>query len=310
MKYLAQIDPRFRSLGLKVGTFLALLGVLLALMGALLGWRQDLFHPMVAFETAPERAEGLFAGMDITLHGIRVGRTASVKLGDDGKPLVVFQVREDAARWLREGATVRLSGLDPLGTPFLNLFPGPEEAPLLAPGSSLAFARELTIAETVAVLEGQLNPILAEAGSLVEEINRPEGDLRQALANLQTVTAALALELPPALEDARLSSRLMREFVQEISDEEADVARIRLQIKQIATQINERLPSLLQETEESLQSLRRTTAEIERMTMGTSPDVLQIVDSSRETAVKAEELVEDIRQIWFLRWFLPRKENE
>lgn len=309
MKYLAQMDPRFRGLGLKVGTFLAVLGVLLALMAALLGWRQDFFHPMVSFSASPERAEDLFVGMDVTLHGIRVGRASAVFLGDEGTPVVKFRIRENAAQWLREGATIRLSGLDPLGTPFLNIYPGPKEAPPLPPESRIPFERELTIAETVAVLERHLVPIIEEAGRLVEEINDPEGDLRKSLANFQSLTAALAQEIPPALEDARSTARITREFLEEFTSDDADLAKILNQWEEMTQQAGDHLPLLLEETEQSLRTLRKTVEQIEKTTQNASPELLEMLRHSKETAAKAEGLMEDVRDIWLMKLLLPRRDR-
>jgi len=307
MKYLRQTDPRFQHLGLKVGGFLLLLGLLLAVMLGILAWRQDLFQAKVLLETKPLRAEGLSRGMDVTLHGIRVGRVLMVELDADGLPVVHFEIREQAAQWLRADAYVRLSGLDPLGTPFLNLEPGSPDASALRPGSALPFTRDLTLGETTAELEKQLRPVIEQAAALVNELSRPEGDIRRTLSNLRTVTDSAAAEVPDTLKDARLSAREGRLFLEELLAEEGDIARVRQDLTGITGALDERVPKLLDELESSLASLRRTVAEVEGTTKVSSPEIKELIRSSRQAAAEAEELLSDIRQIWFVKLFTPRK---
>jgi phospholipid/cholesterol/gamma-HCH transport system substrate-binding protein len=307
MKYLRQTDPRFQHLGLKVGGFLLLLGLLLAVMLGILAWRQDLFQAKVVLVTKPERAEGLSRGMDVTLHGIRVGRVLLVELGPDGLPVTRFEVREQAAKWLREDASVRLSGLDPLGTPFLNLEPGSPDAAALQPGAVLPFTRELTLGETTAELEKQLRPVIEQAAALVDELSSPDGDVRQTLSNLRAVTDSAATEVPATLKDARLSAREGREFLEDLLAEDGDIAKVREDLTNISSALDESVPKLLADLEKSLAALRRTVAEVEGTTKASTPEVKELIRSSREAATQAEELLRDIRQIWFVKLFTPRK---
>jgi phospholipid/cholesterol/gamma-HCH transport system substrate-binding protein len=306
MKYLRQTDPRFQHLGLKVGGFLLLLGFLLALMLGILAWRQDLFQAKVQLETRPLRAEGLSRGMDVTLHGIRVGRVLLVELGEEGLPVVHFEIREQAAQWLRADASVHLSGLDPLGTPFLNLEPGSPSAPMLRSASALPFTRELTLGETTAELEKQLRPVIEQAAALVNELSRPDGDVRRTLSNLRAVTDSAASEVPETLENARLSSREGRLFLEELLAEDGDIAKMRQSMTGVSAALEESTPKLLAELESSLASLRQTVAEVEGTTKSSSPEVRELISSSREAARQAEELLSDIRNIWFVKLFTPR----
>lgn len=309
MKYLRQTDPRFQHLGLKVGGFLLVLGILLAAMLVVLAWRQDLFLAKMILETRPQRAEGLSRGMDVTIHGIRVGRVLEVELDTDGLPLVRFEVRERAAKWLRADASVRLGGLGPLESPFLDLRPGTSEASALREDTILPFTRDLTLGETTAELEKQLRPVIEQAAALVNELSRPEGDVRTTLANLRTVTDAAASEVPSTLEDARISARESREFLQDLLAEEGDVAKVRRDITAISSALDESIPRLLAEVETSLASLRRTVADVEGTTKASTPEIRELISSSKEAAMQAEQLLSDIRQIWFVKMFTPRNKS-
>jgi len=309
MKYLREIDPRFQHLGVKVGGFLIVLALLLALMAGLLGWRQDYFVPTVTLYAHPDRAEGILPGTDVSLHGIRIGRVRSVRLDENGRPLLEFYIRRSALTWMRADAVARLSGVDFLTTPFVNLLPGSEADTTLEPGATLPFERELTMGEVTAALEIQLRPVIAGARALVEELNRPDGDVRLSLLNLREVTDDLARDLPVLLEDARASAGVSRRFLEEITAEDGDLLAATGHFRHLSGELDEQLPVLLTDAGASLAALKRATANLEQTVKSASPEVGTLVKSSREVSEKADALLTDVRKIWLLKLLLPRKQT-
>ena len=306
MKYLRQTDPRFQYLGSKVGLFLLLLGVSLLAMTALLAWQQDFFRTMVTLETAPEQGQNITAGMDVTLHGIRVGRVTQVKLDDTGYPLVQLKVREDKLRWLTSEASIRLSGLDPMAKPYLNLQPGKGQEPWPIE-KRLPFERDLTLGETTAELERQLRPVIEEAAAFVASLNSEKGEVRRALHHLAEVTEEVSRSVPAVLTEAEKALVSTNTLITRLAAEEGELLRTLRSTAGMSSQVEERLPVLIREMEASLASLRRTTAEIEQVTKSSSPEVRELITTSRETAQKADRLLGDIRDIWFLKIFYPRR---
>jgi phospholipid/cholesterol/gamma-HCH transport system substrate-binding protein len=306
MKYLRQTDPRFQYLGSKVGLFLFLLGFSLLAMTALLAWQQDFFRKMVALETAPEQGQNITAGMEVTLHGIRVGRVTSVGLDDQGLPIVHLSMRQDAYRWLTDEASIRLSGLDPLAKPYLNLQPGTGQGQWPAK-QRLPFERDLTLGETTAELERQLRPVITEAAALVTALNSEKGEVRRTLKNLADLSEEVARRIPAVLANAEGALGSTNSLVSRLASEEGELFTTLRSASGMSADVEERLPILIQEMEASLASLRRTTAEIESTMKSASPEVREIIATSRETAEKADRFLVDLREIWLFKLFFPRR---
>lgn len=264
MKYLQERDPRFQYLGLKVGSFVAFFVLLILIMAAMLGWRQDLFQPSVWFHISPGRADAIFPGMNVTMHGIRVGRVQQVAFDTAGQPRVTLRVRRQAADWLRSDAEAVLAGTGPLATPYIDLVPGSGEKPPLAADAELPFRREASLGEMLSSLEEQMRPVIASASNFLGELNRKDGDLRVSIAGLRTFTDTLNTDVPPVLSD----------------------------------------------TEKAVASLRRSSAEIERAVESASPRLQELLRRSNEAAQRAENLLSDLRKVWFLKAVLPKDQTQ
>lgn len=264
MKYLQERDPRFQYLGLKVGSFVVFFALLLLIMGAMLGWRQDLFQPSVFYRVSPGRADAIFPGMNVTMHGIRVGRVQKVAFDRGGQPRVTLRVRRQASEWLRQDAQAVLSGTGPLETPYIDLAPGSGDKPPLAADAELPFAREPNLGETLSGLEEQMRPVIAAASDFLGELNRKDGDLRRSIAGLRAFTDTLNADVPPVLDDA----------------------------------------------DKAVASLRRSTADIERTVDAASPQLDQLMRRCNEAALRAENLLGDLRKVWVFKALLPKEQPQ
>ncbi|MEI8386882.1 MAG: MlaD family protein [Verrucomicrobiota bacterium] len=309
MKYLQDSDPRFQYLGLKVTSFLASLVLLLLVMAALLGWRQDFFVSTVVFRSKPGRADAIFPGMDVTLHGIRIGRVIAVDFDEAGGPEITMRVRAKPTVWLRANAVARLTGLDPLATPFIDLVPGSSDQPPLRPGALVPFERELSFGEATSRIQQELSPVVASASQLMAELNGPEGDVRKSLHEVHELSVSLAQDVPPILRDLQVSASTARGFLTEVTASDADLRRAARHLSSVSDTLDRRLPELVAKLDQSLTSLRGTTAELQHTAHTASPQVENLVRQSGDVVKKADELLIDVRKIWFLKLFAPHKEK-
>ena len=309
MKYLRDTDPRFQYLGLKVGSFLALLCILLIFMGAVLAWQQDLFEPTDDYFASPGRADGILPGMNVTLHGIRVGRVHDVWLDEQGEPRMSLRVRRRGAVWLRQDAVAVLTGRGPLETPYINLRTGTPSLPPLQDGADIAVEREASLGEIAKSLRDDLRPVIATGAELFNELNSPDGDVRQSLAAVRTLTVDLARDVPATLAEATAATKSTREFMEGLVDENGDIAQARKNLLAVTSEVESRLPPLMDEIGKSVSALRRTSEQLEQTAKTSAPELHQLLERSNAAAGRAESLIADFRNIWVLRLFLPRQRN-
>ena len=309
MKYLNESDPRFQHLGLKVASFLSTIVVLLLVMAALLGWRQDFFVSTVVYRSKPGQADAIFPGMDVTMRGIHVGRVVAVGFDAAGQPEIMLRVREKPTVWLRADAVARLTGMDPLATPFIDLIPGTSDRPPLPPGSLIPFERELSFAETANRIQKELSPVVAAAAELVGELNRPGGDVRETLRDVHELSRSFAREGPPILLDLQVSAAAARAFVTEMTATDADLRKTVGHLHAISERLDRKMPEMLDKLDASLTALHAATSEIRRTTHATAPQVQELMADSETAVKKADELVSDFRRIWIFKFLAPRKER-
>lgn len=168
------------------------------------------------------------AGLDeksaVRVAGVRVGKVERIRLTPEGHALVTLQIDDDVV--LRQGATARVADLGLLGEKFVELNPGPPDAPVLGAteeeivlrGQTGASIDQVTqqvsaIAEDVkAVTESMRNVMGGPAGEqrldeIVENVREITARVRDLIAaneanvhatadNLRAITADLRVEIP------------------------------------------------------------------------------------------------------------------
>lgn len=309
MKSFADLDPRFQHLGLKVGSFLVLLVVLLLVMAGVLLWRQDLLVSSVDFRVRPDRADAIQQGMDVTLHGIRVGRVASLRLGEDGLPEMELRVREESVKWIYADAAIRLSGLDFFNTPFLSILPGNPVSGPVPENAVLPFEREMTLGEIASKIQAQVSPVIEEAASFLHDLKRPDGDVLASLASLRALSGALEKDVPALLSESRGAAASARALLDEMASESGDVRTSAARVESMTAELEKRLPTLLDHTRRTLASAEASAKILEKTLASSSDDLQLTVRKSGAVAEKADTLMEDVRKIWLLKMMLPRNKN-
>jgi phospholipid/cholesterol/gamma-HCH transport system substrate-binding protein len=208
----------------KVGVFTAICLVILAV----LIWQVEGWNP---FAEEGRRIDARFdsvAGLDdkaaVRVAGVRVGRVDGVGLDGSRARVTLFLERPLA---LTEGTTAAIANLGLLGEKYVELIPGPANAPPLPPGAVLegqtpisidqAMQKLQEIGESVQQATGSLSGPggMGGMGALLDNLARTSDEIRamvaenraqvsSTLGNFDQVSAQLARDLP------RLAGELQR----------------------------------------------------------------------------------------------------
>ena len=170
------------------------------------------------------------AGLDdkaaVRIAGVRVGRVDGVGLGPDGKTARVT-LRLDRPVRLTEGTTANLASAGLLGEKYVEIVPGPAEAPELGPGAVIGGSTPMGLDQAMAKLSevadsiGQITDSVAGRGGetslsrLIENLEAVSLEIRAlvaanrsqvdaTVANFERLSGTLADELP------RLADQLER----------------------------------------------------------------------------------------------------
>ncbi len=196
-----------RSRGKEMGVGLLLIGgaALFAWMAVQVGAISD-FTPRRPLILPMPDAAGIQAGAAVAVAGVAVGSVSEIRL-EGG--VAVAELSVDEAVTLTSGTVGRVRARSILGEKYIELTPGPADAPPLPAGASLPpTARQLEIDEVVGALSPLLEAVDAEAvadllAPLAAAFREDPELLARGVRNLDTllVEAAAASSRLPALLD-------------------------------------------------------------------------------------------------------------
>ncbi|MDX1584713.1 MAG: MlaD family protein, partial [Thermoanaerobaculia bacterium] len=185
---------------------------------------------------------GLNEKSAVRVAGVRVGKVSEIRLTDDGRALVLLQIRDDVE--LYEDATARVASLGLLGEQYVQLIPGspqapplPEEQEITLSGTSTATIDDVT--NQVAQIADDLKAITA---SIRNSVGGPTGEER----------------LEEIMENIRAVSESIRELVE---SNRQDVAATAENLRAITDELRMELPGLVDSLENAANNVGGTIGE-------------------------------------------------
>jgi phospholipid/cholesterol/gamma-HCH transport system substrate-binding protein len=120
----------------------------------------------VEYEVLMKSSGGVRKGDPVRIAGMEIGRVHSVELRTGEQWPVRFRIALEASIPVTEAASARLSTDGLLGTPYLEVDPGPESAPRLSPGTPI---QGIEVVSTVDAMSG-IGELSDGAGKAVDEL--------------------------------------------------------------------------------------------------------------------------------------------
>ncbi len=238
----------------KVGLFATICLIVLAV----LVWKIEDLNPFAKDDKKIQAEFDSVAGLDdkatVRVAGVRVGRVDSVGLS--GRRARVTLVLEQPVN-LTEGSYARVANLGLLGEKYIELIPGPLDAPLLAPGAVLPGKTPPSIDEAIAKINDIGTSIQQITGSLSgaslgDSINRlisefeltsreirlvvaeNRANLSSTLANANQASAILASELPRLADQM---DRTLRQIETLVADNRGNVSTSLANIREVTDRL-------------------------------------------------------------------------
>lgn len=263
--------------------------VTLALIAAIVV-RQGLFRQTTIYSFVANSAQDIVKGQAVRIAGFRVGSVAEVRLQDDGQVAVSMEIDADHMRFITHDAHVELRKEGLVGSPTLEIVPGPDKARLAAAEARLAFSRADGLSALASQVRDEFVPILKDIKVITGVLADPQLGLPGTLARLRGSSEAVNTLLA---NGNRQVDGIGSAAVRVLGKAEEDLT----QLGQTLEAANKRLPGMIERTQQVLDHVEKITAEAE-------VSVPPALRDGRAVTADVREIVSGARQAWPIRNFV------
>ena len=252
--------------------------------------RQGLFRQTTNYSFVTNSAQDIVKGQAVRIAGFRVGAVADVSLKDDGQVVVTMEIDADHMRFVTYDARVELRKEGLVGSPTLEIVPGPDKSRLAAAQARLTFSRAEGLGALANQVRDEFVPILKDIKLITGVLADPQkglpGTLAQVRASSEALNALLANSNRQVNGIGGAATRVLGKAEEGLT-----------QLGQTLTVANQRLPGLIDRTQQVLDHVEKIAAEAE----------ISVPPALREGSAVASdvrEIVSGARQSWPIRNFV------
>lgn len=321
-----------------VGTFGILMALLLLATTIAIGRGKDWFRPSMIFYSTFSEGYNLEKNTPVKLYNTDVGKVKAIELVGQ-KVKVELQVFTEFADRMREGTTATVESPTFIGSEFVSLIPGPQEAPLLMDGALIPAKAKKSLSDIMEEFEVEKTAKMVVSAvqgiaETAEALRRPEGPLMTSLENIEAITVHLEqvagdLQAGAGTAGSLLKSRELIEAVLARIDRLGDVLdELAVAAEKVpptmdmvqdnlttvkgaggkASEVLDRLNRILVDVDATVKHLRNTLKNVEKGSYDV-PDIVRNaaagLDEVRESLDSADEILESVKQNPLIRGNLP-----
>ena len=252
--------------------------------------RQGLLRQTTSYSFVTDSAQDIAKGQAVRIAGFRVGAVADVHLQDDGKVAVNLDIDADQMRFITHDARVELRKEGLVGSPTLEIVPGPDKTRLAAAQARLNFSRADGLGALANQVRDEFIPILRDIKVITGTLADPKKGLPGTLAQIRASSVALNALLA---NSNRQINGIGQAATRVLGKAEEDLGHL----GQTLEAANQRLPGIIDRTQQMLDHVEKITAEAEISV----PPALR--DGSAVTS-DVREIVSGAKQAWPIRNFV------
>lgn len=287
MSLLTQYDADARTVKRTTRRFLVIAALATIALVVAIFVRQGLLRQTVSYSFVAPSAQDIAKGQAVRIAGFRVGSVTEVSLRDDGSVAVSLEVDADHVRFVTYDARIELRKEGLVGSPTLEIVPGADKTRLAAAQARLAFSRADGLGALANQVRDEFVPILKDIKAITGALADPQKGLPGTLAQIRASSEALNVLLA---NGNRQVGGIGSSAVRVLGKAEEDLKHL----GQTLEAANQRLPGMLDRTQQVLDHVEKITAEAET----TVPPVLR--DGSA-VAADVREIVSGAKQTWPIR---------
>ncbi len=252
--------------------------------------RQGLFRQTSNFSFVADSAQDIAQGLAVRIAGFRVGAVSNVTLKESGQVAVTMEIDAANLHLVTYDARVELRKDGLVGSPTLEIIPGPDKTRLASADARLPFSRADGLGALANQVRDEFVPILKDIKAITGALADPEKGLPGTLAQVR----ASSLTLNTLMTNGnRHVDGIGLAATRVLSRTEEDLAHLGKTLEAA----NAHLPAMLERTQQVLDHAEKITAEAAISV----PPALR--DGSAVTS-DVREIVSGAKQSWPIRTFV------
>lgn len=297
-------DSRFKNLEKKVGLFVlaAIIGVICVVLFIVI--ENDMFASTFTVRLTALKGTGYSQGMPIKLSGFRIGRVKSTTLNDSAAVDVVLQIDKKYRKWIRKDSEARLIKEGMIGDYIIEISGGTSPE-LIAENGVITLGKSKAFDEIAEEIAEKVKPVLMDIRDIIAYVNSEDGDVKQTLRNLNTVTANLETTRQHADTLIQTGTKTV-----DSTGKRFDILLTRVdsrveQSQQVIARLDNSLQTVEQKLPDMLVKLDKTLTNIESVSHDARGLSSQSIAKVPRLMTKAETLVDqgndvlwDLKQVW------------
>lgn len=302
-----QVIPR-RFPGIRRRISLFFVTALCGLIGAVLlvAYKQGAFVRHTSIYFYAEDVFGINKGVSVRLFGVPVGSVKSLEIEERGVK-VELSINSEYVPRLTKGAQARLTRDGYIGAANIQLLPGSDakgSRDPVAEGDVIGYLPNRGVAELVDDIKNQLTPVAGELRRMIDELNRPDGDLRKSLLAASTVLQ----QLPESNRELR---RLLQDADRVVLAVGGKTQATLASTERLATLAEKELPLLSGKFGTALDSIAEAATEIRAATRKNGEALHQVLlqtpalmREGGQLARDGQEVIGAAKNTWLLRDYI------
>jgi phospholipid/cholesterol/gamma-HCH transport system substrate-binding protein len=293
-----ETDPRFARLTGKVGLFfvIAVIGIMATVV--FIGIERGLFTAKYKIYFTVDKGTGFFEGMPVKLSGFKIGKIDSMSLDEHAKVKVTLLISRKYGKWIREDSKAILTKEGFVGETVIDVTVGNKSKPVLKDDSAIQFEKTRGLED----IAEEVKPVLNEIRDIISYVNDPKGDIKQALANLKTLSSGLNATKESV-------DKLLKNADSNISGVSSDASKALKNIDKTVSSMNEKINPVIDKLNRTMDNAEKTTANLKDAVEKAAPKIPSLLNKGEDTLGDTDEVVKSLKQIWPIRLFIEKPKD-
>jgi phospholipid/cholesterol/gamma-HCH transport system substrate-binding protein len=310
MTLIKEKDQRFVNIEKKIGLFImaAVAGILLLVFSLVA--KSEIFTPKTKIYITADSGEGINEGMAVKLKGFKIGAVKRLDLDDAARVKVTLSIYSKYMVWIKADSTAKLLKEGLIGDGIIEISPGSATAGKIAENGTIPFERAKGLSAIAEELKEEIKPVLNDIKKILAYVNDPQGEIRQILVNIKTLSGDLSgtrQRVDTLLSDADKGVNTSVKKLEALLDSSRQPIGT---LNELLRKVDKDVPRLLEGLNKSLENVQKTTEEIRKATEQTAPRLPGIMEKGADIADGTKDVVNSVKKVWPIRTFIRNPEGK